>query len=104
MNITIFTYRLMFGNWTTSVIIFFDRTGKVNICRKIVLMMFSSQWKLIKGFLSVNLSNTGAMARVKPHPCRPTFETALLYHRSNPWNIISGGLLPSHAFASRYYY
>jgi hypothetical protein len=29
------------------------------------------------------------------------FETALLYPRSNPWDIMSAGLLPSHAFILR---
>jgi hypothetical protein len=40
------------------------------------------------------------------HPGLPgvlrRFESALLYPRSNPWNIISGGLLPIQAYLGYY--
>jgi hypothetical protein len=40
------------------------------------------------------------------HPVRPEvlrhFKAALLYPRSNPWDIISGGLLPIQAYLGYY--
>jgi hypothetical protein len=68
--------------------------------------MIHCTWASIPGHQVKYPTQASPKSRCRIYSSRPIlgvlrhFETALLYPRCNPWDIISGGLLPSHAFAS----
>jgi hypothetical protein len=67
------------------------------------MLSLSERWPDNRGWFRVLPTRTGQGGRARHQHSgkKKKKKTVLLYPRSNPWDIISGGLLPGHAFTSR---